>query len=129
MARAKVPQVGRIRAASKPKVQSADPQEDEERANQHDLGPWIETPASTRVSSFRYDFANDSLQVQWTNRGRPYIYFDVSYEQYRGMVRAASKGRYVPNLGPNYQPLEGEHAGAEDLPSNDKRRAPTSRAR
>jgi hypothetical protein len=129
MAAPKVPQVGRIRAAQKAKFASVDPEQAEEQAETHDLGPWVETPASTRVSSFRYDFANDSLQVQWTNQGRPYIYFDISYEQYRSMVRAVSKGKFIPRLGNNYQPMEGDHANAEELPSNGKRRAPSSRAR
>jgi KTSC domain len=125
MAAPKIAKVGRIRATQKPSSTI----DEEEGVATHDLGPWVETPQSTRVSAFRYDFANDSLQVQWTNRGRPYVYFDISYEQYRGMVRAMSKGKYVPNLGSNYQPMEGDHAGAEDLPSNASRRAPTSRAR
>lgn len=124
MAAPRVPQVGRVRAAQKPSFSS------EEEELHHDLGPWIETPASSRVSAFRYDFANDSLQVTWTNSRRPYVYFDISYEKYRSMVRAVSKGKFIPSLGSNYQPLElSDHSGAEDLPSNDRRRAPASRAR
>lgn len=125
MAAARIPRVGRIRAAPKTVIHTGDPTLDEEVEEKHDLGPWVETPESSRVASFRYDFANDTLQVQWTNGRRPYLYFDVSYERYRAMVRAASKGKYIPRLGSNYQPMEGE----EELVSNDKRRAPTSRAR
>ena len=128
MAAPKVPQVGRVRAAQKTRVKSA--VEEEEQELHHDLGPWIETPASSRVSAFRYDFANDSLQVTWTNNGRPYVYFDISYEQYRSMVRAVSKGKFIPRLGNNFQPLElSDHSGAEELPSNASRRAPASRSR
>lgn len=32
-----------------------------------DFGPWIETPNSTRVSKYRYDYLNDTMQVMWKN--------------------------------------------------------------
>lgn len=64
--------------------------------DQHDLGPWVETPKSSRVSSFRYDYLNRALQVTWRNNtNHGYIYLEVPYEAYRSMARAASKGRFV----------------------------------
>ena len=60
----------------------------------HDCGPWIETPQSSRVSSFRYDYANDSLQVQW-RRGGAHVYLKVPQSEFRGFVVAGSKGRFV----------------------------------
>ena len=93
----------------------------------HDLGPWIESPQSSRVESFRYDYLNNALQVTWRNGGPSYIYLEVPYEGYRSMARAASKGRYVTNLESyGYRKLRPEEEGA---PSNAERRALTSRAR
>ena len=42
----------------------------------HDLTPWVETPNSTRVSSYRYDHATGELQVRWRNRppSEGYVY-------------------------------------------------------
>jgi hypothetical protein len=63
---------------------------------QHDLGPWMETPRSSRVDAFRYDYLNRALQVTWrNNNNHGYIYLEVPYERYKSMARAASKGRYV----------------------------------
>lgn len=36
-------------------------------ATSTDFGPWIETPNSTRVSKYRYDYLNDTMQVMWKN--------------------------------------------------------------
>lgn len=64
----------------------------------HDLGPWVETPKSSRVSAFRYDYLNRALQVTWRNNSNHgYIYLEVPHEEYRGMTRIASKGRFVNN--------------------------------
>lgn len=97
----------------------------------HDLGPWIETPDSSRVAAFRYDYHNNAIQMTWRN-GRPaYIYLEVPYEGFRSFARAASKGRYINfaadgNMG-NYRHMTPEE---ESAPSNSQRRAiPTSRVR
>jgi hypothetical protein len=52
--------------------------------DRHDLTAWIETPASSRVSGFRYDHMNQALQVSWRNNSNHgYIYLDVPYESFR----------------------------------------------
>jgi hypothetical protein len=93
----------------------------------HDLGPWVESPKSTRVDAFRYDYLNNALQVKWRNGGPSYIYLEVPYEGYRSMARAASKGRYIVNLESyGYRRLRPEE---ESAPSNAERRALVSRVR
>jgi hypothetical protein len=95
---------------------------------QHDLGPWIETPRSTRVSRFRFDHLQRQLQVQWTNgKGPGHIYENVDYEGYRAFARVASKGKHVNSSlnGKVYRKMEGE----EDFPSNEKRKGIGSRLR
>jgi len=88
----------------------------------HDLGPWIETPKSTRVSAFRYDYHNNAIQVTWRDGGPSYIYLERSYENFRGFARVASKGRYInTSLGPPYRRMTPEE---EEAPSNSQRRAP-----
>jgi hypothetical protein len=94
----------------------------------HDLGPWIETPRSTRVSRFRFDHLQRQLQVQWTNgRGPGHIYENVDYEGYRAFARVASKGKHVNSTlnGKVYRKMEGE----EEFPSNEKRKGIGSRLR
>lgn len=127
--KARIKQVGRIRTTAREKHVGEDTDEDRGE-EEHDLGPWIETPQSSRVAAFRYDYLNQAVQVTWKAKkagdaGRPYIYFGVPYETFRGMVRAVSKGKYIARLGNNYQPMEGE----EDYASNGARSAPTSRRR
>ena len=94
----------------------------------HDLGPWVETPKSTRVSSFRYDYLNNAIQVTWRNGGPAYIYLEVPYEGFRSFARAASKGRHInaalDHFGYRRMTPEEEHAT-----SNANRRAITSRVR
>lgn len=95
----------------------------------HDLSPWSETPGSTRVSRYRYDYINHALQVQWRNgKGPGYIYFDVPYEVYRSFARLASKGRGINTLlgGLEYREMLSDEVSA---PSNSKRAGVTSRAR
>ena len=94
----------------------------------HDLGPWIETPQSSRVSRFRFDHLQRQLQVQWTNGiGPGHIYENVDYEGYRSFARVVSKGRHVNSTlnGKVYRAMKGE----EDLPSNEKRQGIGSRLR
>jgi KTSC domain len=95
----------------------------------HDLGPWIETPKSTRVSAFRYDYLNNALQVAWTNGGPSYIFLEVPYERFRSFARATSKGRYVGNTLEKESDFRRMRPEEEFAPSNAERRAITSRVR
>lgn len=93
----------------------------------HDLGPWIESPQSSRVSSYRYDYLNRALQVCWTNNANHgYVYLDMPTEEYRSFARAASKGRRVNSHlnGYDYRLMTPDEVEA---PSNDARRAVASR--
>ena len=87
---------------------------------QHDCGPWVSTPKSSRVDSFRYDYQNTAVQVRWHGKGdsRAYIYLDVPYEVYTGFVRAKSKGQYINTSLNNfdYRLMTADELGA---PSND----------
>jgi hypothetical protein len=69
--------------------------------DEYDLNPWTSAPSSTRVSRYRYDFANNSVQVQWKNEknwGYVYgIYEDIPYSQYVQFARATSKGKRINN--------------------------------
>jgi hypothetical protein len=99
-----------------------------EAGGAHDLGPWIETPSSTRVSRFRYDHLQRELQVQWTNnKNKGCVYRNVDYEGYRSFARVASKGKHVNSTlnGLSFDYMQGE----EDFPSNEKRRGIGSRLR
>jgi hypothetical protein len=94
----------------------------------HDLGPWIETPSSTRVSRFRFDHLQRQLQVQWRNNVGPgYVYENVDYEGYRAFARVASKGKHINAVlnGYAYRSMHGE----EMIPSNPNRSSITSRLR
>lgn len=105
-----------------------------------DLGPWIETPNSSRVSAYRYDYLNDSMQVQWKNGKRaqngPSSPTDVpatmyggladggtpiDYEGFRRFARAISKGRAVNTIlnGYGYRGMSVDELGAD---SNDRYR-------
>ena len=87
-----------------------------------DLGPWLETPLSSRVSRFRYDHMNNELQVQWrNNKNHGYVYYDVDYSTYQSMARSASKGKFVnsPLNGHDYEPMNPWQLQA---PSNTKRK-------
>jgi hypothetical protein len=99
-AQAAVPKVSTIASKTRKKVHAGryihDQAFDEE---QHDLGPWTQTPASSRVAAFRYDYLNDALQVTWRNNSNHgYIYLGVSEEVYMSFGETASKGRYVNNV-------------------------------
>ena len=64
--------------------------------DKHDLTPWSETPKSSRVSRYRYDYQNAAIQVQWrNNKNHGYIYLEVPEEGYLAFVRAASKGKHI----------------------------------
>ena len=93
----------------------------------HDIGPWIESPSSTRCSRYRYDYANQQLQVAWKNNLHHYVttYPDTSTEVYRRFARSASKGRFVNRVlnGGGYWPSGPE----KSAPSNPARRQVQSR--
>jgi hypothetical protein len=95
----------------------------------HDLTPWVETPNSTRVSSYRYDHATGELQVRWRNRppSEGYVY-QGSYEIYRGFARAVSKGKMINRVldGLPYEPMTPDQINA---PSNPQRGGVQSRVR
>lgn len=92
-----------------------------EAGEQHDLGPWIETPQSSRVSRFRYDHLQRQIQVQWTNNtNHGYVYEGMDYEDYRAFARVVSKGRHINTLTANktYGLMTESQVNA---PSNEKR--------
>src|SRR6478672_10593456 len=94
---------------------------------QFDLSPWVESPASSRVSRFRYDHANNAVQVQWTNqKNHGYIYDGLDYENYRLFARAVSKGKKVNSFlnGYAYRMMTDTEVNA---PSNQNRRGLQSR--
>lgn len=95
----------------------------------YDCGPWVETPFSSRVSRFRYDYANDCIHVQWTNNKNPgYMYFGADRFIYQRMARAASKGKFInsPLNGLWYQPITPD---ALEAPSNPNRSGLKSRVK
>lgn len=95
----------------------------------HDLGPWVDTPQSTRLRRYRFDHATGQIQVEWANnKGPGYVYDVGSYEVYRSFARRASKGQSVNSLlnGYPYRPADPEELSA---PSNPNRRGLQSRVR
>ena len=128
--------VGRIAGAAKVKgttlgkTRKGQPLDDtSEDADRHDIGPWAETPASTRVKRYRYDYAQRQIQVQWRNeKNDGYIYEEVDYEAFRSFARAVSKGKQINRSLNSF--TYGVMKNAEyDLPSNPKRSAIYSRVR
>jgi hypothetical protein len=94
-----------------------------------DLGPWAETPSSTRVASYRYDYMNRETQVTWRNGNNPgYAYMNMNYEDFRRFARVVSKGKYINSTldGYGYRKLTPDEVSA---PTNPKRRGTVSRAR
>lgn len=112
------------------------------QATSTDFGPWIETPNSTRVSKYRYDYLNDSMQVLWTNGKRAQsgpssptavpgtVYGQmangeaISYDMFRGFARAVSKGKSVNSMLNNWG-YRGMSTDERDAPSNGRYRAPS----
>jgi hypothetical protein len=120
----------KVKGASLGKTRKPTPLDDtSESADHHDLGPWAETPASTRVERYRYDYAQRQVQVQWRNhKNDGYIYEDVPYEAFRSFARAVSKGKQVNRSLNSFS--YGVMQNAEyDLPSNPNRSAIYSRVR
>jgi hypothetical protein len=85
-------------------------------AEDYDFGPWIEVQQSTRLSRFRYDYAQGRLVVTWrTGKGHVHTTSElgapVEVEEgeerptesygattYRKFAIAVSKGKYVNNI-------------------------------
>lgn len=104
------------------------PDEEGDANEEHRLGPWMETPNSTRVSRLRYDYAQQAVQVQWRNgKGNGYVYEDVDYESFRSFARVVSKGRHINATMNGYSYREMD-ADEPSLPS-DSRYSPVSRYR
>lgn len=86
-----------------------------------DLGPWVDTPSSSRLARYRYDYDNRAIHVQWANgKGVGTVYDGVDYEGLRMFARAASKGQKVNTMLNNYpyHPMSQQEASA---PSNTQR--------
>lgn len=84
-----------------------------------DCGPWYVTPASSRVSRFRYDYGNRMIQVQWTNENEPwsnngYLYA-ASGRDFQTLREKASKGKTINNPMNNrpYRPMAQHEWSAE----------------
>lgn len=118
-------------AARQAHIQALSPEEayaGVEAGQAHDLGPWIETPSSSRVKAFRFDHLQRQLQVTWRNgKGNGHIYDGVDYEGYRSFARVVSKGKYINSTlnGLTFWKMETE----QEIPSNEKRRGLGSRLR
>lgn len=129
MAEPKVAKVAGKGGSVKKKVHAGTYVHDEAyNVDQHDLSPWTETPNSSRVSRYRYDYLNDAIQCQWRNqKNHGYIYLEVPYEGFRSFARAASKGRHINSTlnSYEYRLMSPEEL---DAPSNDNRGL-TSRVR
>lgn len=96
---------------------------------QHDIGPWHESPSSSRVSRYRFDYAAQALQVQWTNnKNAGYIYEGVTRDVFQNFSRAVSKGMAVNRVLNSfpYRPIDQEEL---DAPSNPNRKQLQSRVR
>lgn len=102
----------------------------------HDFGPWIESPNSTRVSAYRYDYANGEMQVKWRNgKGHKVTVYllnegqqivpesgqQVTHrgsETFRKFALARSKGKYVNTTMNGYTYISLRDSTEKDLPSN-----------
>ena len=129
------PNVAEARTRRAPRKSDPDPSFGDDEVDtsgeevRSDFGPWAETPASSRVRSYRYDYMNQATQVTWRNNKNPgYVYEGMEYEQFRAFARAASKGKYINSTlnGFSYRPCD---ATEISLPSNSRRRGPTARVR
>lgn len=94
----------------------------------HDCGPWVETPNSSRVRDYRFDYGTQQLQVRWRNRppSEGYVY-EADRHLYMNFARAVSKGQAINRVltpGTIYRPATPEEINA---PTNPKRRELTSR--
>jgi len=88
-----------------------------------DLGPWIESPRSSRVSAFRYDYMKRETQVTWRNNGNPgYAYMGMDYEAFRRFARTVSKGKYINSTLEGYGGFRRLDVDEVNAPSNPKRR-------
>lgn len=89
---------------------------------QFDFGPWIESPESSRVTRYRYDYANRALQVEWKKKNGHLpgtTYMDAGSDVYRRLARSASKGKFVNRVlnGFSYRPTDPAENYAPSNPS------------
>lgn len=106
-----------------------------------DYGPWIETPTSSRVSRYRYDYANRGIQVMWKNgkmagsgpssptavAGTYYggdVGAEIDYETFRLFARRVSKGKSINNMlnGMGYRGMSVDEVDKKTAPSNERRK-------
>jgi hypothetical protein len=119
----------KVKGTTLGKTRPQQPPDVSEDADVHDLGPWAETPSSSRVSRYRYDYAQRQIQVQWrNNKNKGYIYEDVDYESFRSFARAVSKGKAI-NRSLNHFPYGVMQNQEYDIESNARRNAIYSRVR
>ena len=52
-------------------------------------------PASSRCAAAMYHFADRKLFMTWTNNKTPWIYHDIPFSVYDGLLNAPSAGKYV----------------------------------
>jgi hypothetical protein len=115
-------------------------------ATRSDFGPWIETPNSSRVRQYRYDYINKSMQVLWKNNKRAQsgpssptavpgtVYGEmangnpITYEMFRSYARAVSKGRGVNTMLNNWG-YRGMSTDERDATSNNRYRNAPARSR
>lgn len=90
----------------------------------HECSPWVETPSSSRVRRFRFDFATSNVHVVWANsRGAVgHVYENVPSEIYRAFTRSSSPGGAVNSMlnGFHHRPITPEEL---NLPSSTRRPA------
>lgn len=103
--------------------------DDDDQAQRFDLGPWAETPSSSRVSRYRYDYLNREIQCQWrNNKNHGYYYEGISYAEFVAFARAVSKGKRINSHLNNkiYELMDTDRLNA---PSNPRRTGLQSRVR
>lgn len=96
---------------------------DQAESRRLDCGPWIETPGSTRVRSFRYDFAQGNIHIQWRKGGPGHVYEDVPFETFKAFTKISSKGHGINSMlnGFSYRRITPEELNA---PANNLRSVP-----
>jgi predicted nuclease of predicted toxin-antitoxin system len=59
---------------------------------------------STAISSISYDPKSQTLDIEFKSSGETYRYFDVSNDEYQGLLMATSKGAYLNSeIKPKYR--------------------------
>ena len=68
---------------------------------------WVDSPESSNIARFGYDFAMQVLKVEF-KKGGVYSYFDVPEHLFENMRAAPSKGQYLA------QQIKGRYRYARD---------------